>query len=340
MKVAVLLGGSSEERDVSIASGAQIIKALRSINIDVVVFDTTIGLLSAEKEKCILDQSVKNTPPDVANFPLAKVESTVLWNNEALKDTDVFFLALHGGIGEDGTLQALLDLAEIAYTGSGPLASACAMDKEVAKKLMHFHGIPTPPWVMAADLELQCLPEFDFPMVVKPSKQGSTVGLTIVHCPAELEASIQYARKYGEDVIIEKFIAGRELTVGVLNGKALAVGEIILPYDVEFDYVSKYQPGAVQEIFPANIPDVVTRSAKSYAEKIHHALKMSCYSRADFRLDEQGSLWCLEVNSLPGMTEQSLFPQSAAAEGISFPELCRTICEIALKTHRQKRGLK
>lgn len=341
IKIAVLLGGSSEERDVSIASGAQIIKALRSINIEVVAIDTTIGLLAPEKEKFILSQSVKGAPPDTTNFPLVKVESTALWTNEALlKDIDVYFLALHGGTGEDGTLQALLDLSGIAYTGSGMLASACAMDKDVAKKIMRFHDIPTPPWVMAADLKPQSLPEFGFPAIVKPSKQGSTVGLTIARSLAELEASILYARKYGDDIIIEKFIPGRELTVGVLNGKAMAVGEVILPFDVEFDYVSKYQPGAVEEVFPAKIPDAVTRSVKSIAEKLHNALKMSCYSRADFRLDEQGNLWCLEANSLPGMTQQSLFPKSAAAEGISFPELCLKICESALETHRQKRRSK
>jgi D-alanine-D-alanine ligase len=170
-----------------------------------------------------------------------------------------------------------------------------------------------------------------YPLVVKPNKQGSTVGLTIVKSRDMLEPAIEFAFRYDNEVMLEQFIPGREFTVGVLEGKALAAGEII-PQDSEiFDYQSKYQAGGAVEIFPADLDAEQTATIRELAERAHHALKLQDYSRVDFRMDAKGTFWCLEVNTLPGMTATSLLPQSAAAFGITFPELCDRVCRLALK---------
>jgi D-alanine-D-alanine ligase len=173
--------------------------------------------------------------------------------------------------------------------------------------------------------------ELGFPIVVKPNKQGSTVGLTIVRAAADLPAAIAHAGKYDDEVMIEQFIAGRELTVGILDGQALAVGEIRPLRSEIFDYQSKYQQGGAEEIFPADLPDDVTREVQHLGLLAHRALKLDSYSRIDFRMADDGSLFCLEANTLPGMTATSLLPQSAAAVGIGFAELCERICQLALR---------
>lgn len=169
------------------------------------------------------------------------------------------------------------------------------------------------------------------PLVVKPNSQGSTVGLSIVHSQAELQPAIELAGRYGDEVMLERFVAGREVTVGVLDDQALPVGEILLGGQEVFDYEHKYQAGAVREVFPADLPPAIAAEAQRLALKVHRALKLSGYSRTDFRLDEQGRLWCLEVNTLPGMTATSLLPQAAAAAGIGFAELCERICRLGIE---------
>lgn len=337
MKVAVLFGGTSTERDVSIASGAQVVNALREAGHDVVAVDTATGALSAADEQRLLASGVAPAPPEEAALDLLRTgDVTALTRAPELAGVDVIFLALHGGTGEDGTLQALLDLTGIPYVGSGMLASALAMDKDISKRLLRDSGVPTPPWLMAPVTVRDVLEMTGFPTVVKPSKQGSTVGLTVVKRPEDLDAAIAEAFRFDDEVMIERFIPGRELTVPILADEALPVGEIIVQREI-FDYESKYQPGMADEIFPADLTGEQTVTIQFLALKAHRALKLSGYSRIDFRLDEEGTFWCLEANTLPGMTAASLFPKGAAAAGISFPRLCDRLCRLAIEEHRGKR---
>jgi D-alanine-D-alanine ligase len=247
-----------------------------------------------------------------------------------IRSADVVFLALHGGAGEDGRLQAMLDLAGLAYTGSNHIASAAAMDKDLSKRLFRTAGVPTADWMMApaAPADIECA--LGWPVVVKPSKQGSTVGLTVVREKADLAAAMTLAASFDDEVMVEKFIAGREFTVGVLDGAALPVGEIISPGEV-FDYQAKYQVGGAREVFPADLPPAESAQLHEYALRAHRVLKLGAYSRVDFRRDAGGGFWCLEANSLPGMTATSLLPQAALVAGISFPELLERICRGAIR---------
>ncbi|HEY9103719.1 D-alanine--D-alanine ligase [Chitinimonas sp.] len=329
LKIAVLMGGTSEERDVSLASGAQVLTALRSRGHEVLAFETSQGLLSSEQEALLLASGVAPLPPDTDSLALVRQGGGALFRAGDLAEVDLVFLALHGGSGEDGTLQTMLEMAGLAYTGSGPLGSGLAMDKDIAKRLFLAAGIPTPEWRMAPQDPAAVGDALGYPLVVKPNAQGSTVGLTVVRSRAELAPAIDKAAQYGREVMLERYVAGRELTVGVLDGQPLAVGEILLGGEV-FDYRLKYQAGAVREVFPADVSPAIAAEAQRLAVLAHAALKLDGYSRTDFRLDEQGRLWVLEVNTLPGMTATSLLPQSAAAVGISFPELCDRICRLAL----------
>jgi len=334
MKIAVLFGGTSEERDVSIASAAQVIPVLRSLGHDVVAVDTAVGRLEGAAERKLLENRVAPVPP--SDQSMANLRSGALTNpatsiNPA--EIDVVFLALHGGAGEDGRMQAMLDLAGLRYTGSNHIASAAAMDKDLSKRLFRAAGVPTADWRMApvnTDAAVQAL---GLPVVVKPNKQGSTVGLTVVRDAAKLQAAVELGLRYDDEVMIEKFIPGREFTVGILDGAALPVGEIIAPGEV-FDYQSKYQSGGAREVFPADIPAAEAAVLQKHALAAHHALKLGAYSRIDFRRDASGAFWCLEANSLPGMTGTSLLPQAARAAGISFAELLAKICAGAVGASR------
>jgi len=251
-----------------------------------------------------------------------------LGNVPVVRNADVLFLALHGGRGEDGTIQALLEVIGVPYTGSGRLGSAMAMDKDVSKRLFRLAGVPTADWFMAPVTSANVGARLGWPAVVKPSKQGSTVGLSVVKKEADFEAAVALARRYDDEIMVERFVPGRELTVGVLEGKTLAVGEIIPRHEI-FDYECKYTPGMSEEIFPADLPVAIADDCGRLALLAHHALKLGGYSRVDFRLTPQGEILCLEVNTLPGMTATSLLPQAARAVGIEFPELCDRICRIA-----------
>ncbi len=253
-----------------------------------------------------------------------------------LADVDLVFLALHGGSGEDGTVQALLDLAGVPYTGSGRLGSAVGWDKDIAKRLFLAAGVPTPDWLMAPQTADVVEHRIGFPLIVKPNGQGSTVGLTLVKSKSELGDAIKLAASFDSAVMIERYVPGRELTVGILEDRALAVGEIIPKTGPIFDYTAKYQAGGAEEIFPADLTPEQTARAQDLALRVHRALKLDVYSRVDFRMDPDGGLWCLEVNTLPGLTSGSLLPRAAAAVGISFPELCERICRGAL-ARRPKR---
>ena len=307
MKILVLLGGSSAERDVSLSSGARVAAALR-------------------------ERGHQVTEADPHPDPFAVLA--------AAKAADVTWLALHGGTGEDGTIQALLDLAQIRYTGSGVLGSALAMDKDLSKRLFRAADVPTAEWRM---LDRGSAPTWREPayaaatsaalgakVVVKPSKQGSTVGLSIIDDPGGLAAAVELAFQHDDEVMLEAFVPGRELTVGVLGGQALPVGEIIPKHDI-YDYECKYTPGMAEELFPAPIPDAVRDEVQALALRAYAALKLRGCARIDFRLDPKGRLFCLEANTLPGMTGTSLVPQAAQAAGIGFPELCERIALDAVR---------
>jgi D-alanine-D-alanine ligase len=332
LKIAVLLGGTSEERDVSIASGAQVVAALRRRGHQVVTVDTALGLLDEDAERALLEARVGLEPPErTALVRMRGQDAGAVLSRAALGDQDLLFLALHGGTGENGTLQTLLDLAELNYTGSGRVGSAVAMDKDLSKRLFRAAGVPTADWLMAPVDAATVAETLGFPVIVKPSQQGSTVGLSKVSRAEDLQPAIELALRYDREVMIERFVAGRELTVGVLGDQPLAVGEIVLGQSGVFDYTSKYQPQGAVEVFPAEVSAEIAEEARRLALAAHRALKLDGYSRADFRLDAEGRLWCLEVNTLPGMTATSLLPQSAAAVGIDFDELCERICRLALQ---------
>ena len=331
------MGGTSSERDVSLASGLRIAEALRSRGHDVKVVDTAKGPVSREAEQRMLAGGVvKTLPPTPEELARMNAESLAETAARLPKrgDCDVAFLALHGGRGEDGTIQALLDLAGVPYTGSGHLASALAMDKDLSKHLMRAHGVRTADWLMAtagatpptaADVERA----LGWPVIVKPSKQGSTVGLSIVKQPGELAGAVAEAFRHDDEVMIERFIAGRELTVPILGGEALPVGEIIPKKEI-YDYECKYTPGMAEEVFPAALTAEQAAEVQRQAQRAFAALKLGGCARLDFRLNAAGEFYCLEANTLPGMTATSLVPQGAAAAGMDFPSLCERIARLAL----------
>jgi D-alanine-D-alanine ligase len=336
MRVTVLTGGTSAERDVALASAVQVVGALRSRGHDVAVVDTARGYIPEPDESALLSGGVGTEPPSIERLHTLErgLLLSGLANLAAVRDADVLFLALHGGRGEDGTLQTLLEMVGVPYTGSGRLGSAMAMDKDISKRLFQAAGVPTASWVMAPAARERIEREFGWPVVVKPSKQGSTVGLTVVKTPREYEPAVTLARQYDDEVMIEQFVPGRELTVGVLEGRALPVGEIIPRHEI-FDYECKYTPGMSQEIFPADLPADVAKECSRLSLLAHEALKLGGYSRVDFRLTPGGELFCLEVNTLPGMTATSLLPQAALASGMDFPELCEQICRVARRGRTQ-----
>ncbi len=326
VKIAVLFGGDSMERDVSVASAAQVVAALRQRGHEVVAVDALSGALDRAVEAAALQPRIAALPPDQTRpdgLPAGLLTPEVV-------AADLVFIALHGTTGEDGTLQGLYDLAGVRYTGSGRLGSALGWDKDVAKRLFRAASVPTPDWLMAPVSAERVADELGFPVIVKPSGQGSTVGLTLVNEPGELTAAIALAARFDSDVMIERYVAGRELTVGILDDEPLEVGEIIPSTGPIFDYTAKYQQGGAQEIFPASLTPALRSEARTLALAAHHSLRLASYSRVDFRMDADERLWCLEVNTLPGLSSGSLLPQSAAASGIGFDELCERIARAAL----------
>lgn len=329
-RIAVVTGGSTPERDVAFAGAAQVVRALRGAGFDVTVIDTASGVLGDRDEARYLVPSVGRTPPSLAELSrLAASElKAALVTLPVVRDADLVFPLLHGRQGEGGELQALLDVAAIPYVGSGPLGSALAMDKDVAKRLFRQAGVPTADWHLWPASE-DAIDALGTPFVVKPVKVGSTVGLTVVRDRAATRAAVDEAARYDDEVMLEAYITGREFTVGVLGDRALAVGEIIPQHEI-FDYECKYTPGMCQEVFPADIPALLTRRLQELALTVHRVLKLRDFSRVDFRVDAHGDPCCLEANTLPGLTATSLLPQSAAAAGIDFPTLCETVCHRAL----------
>ena len=330
MKIAVLFGGTSEERDVSIASAAQVIPALRALGHDVVAVDTATGRLSAAAERELLSAGVAPEPPEAGAIGALKSRAVAaLPGAMDVRDVDVVFLALHGGAGEDGRLQAMLDLAGLRYTGSNHIASAAAMDKDLSKRLFRAALVPTADWLMA-------------PVTAARGRGGARL------------AGDRQAEQAGLDGRAVGGARGVAARAGAREGRAVrrrgddralrggprihgrhprgprAAGRRDHRAGRGFDYQSKYQAGGAREVFPADIPADEASQVQEFALRAHRALKLGVYSRVDFRRDDAGGYWCLEVNSLPGMTATSLLPQAARAAGIGFPELLDRICRGAV----------
>lgn len=334
MRIAVLLGGTSEERDVSLSSGVEIAQALREAGHEVISVDTVRGLLTAKEERSLLEGGVSSAPP--GSVELARLDdgrTVALARDPSLGEIDVFFLALHGGSGEDGTIQALLDVAGITYTGSDRLGCSLAMDKEVSKRLLRDAGIRTPDWLTGSPTADEVGDALGLPVIVKAAGGGSSLRLVLAHDRTELEAAIEESVTWDDVVLFERYHAGREFTVAVVGGETFPVGEIIPEHEI-FDYACKYQAGLAQEIFPAEIPDEVSRRLRALALRVHAVLRLRDYSRVDFIVDDSGEAWCLEANALPGMTANSLLPKGAQAAGVGFPELCDRIARLASSRRR------
>lgn len=329
MRIAVLMGGTSTEREVSLASGLGVIAALRERGHTVDTIDTARGYIPEDQEASLLPEGVHRAPPTDLDAGLSPAE---IGNIPQLREAEVAFLALHGGIGEDGTLQALLDLLGIRYTGSGMLGSAIAMDKDVTKRLLRDAEIPTLPWRVARAPDFSYDPDavddfVTYPCIVKPSRQGSSVGLTVVEEPAALDAAIAEAGRYDTEVMVERYVRGRELTVGILGDQPLPPVEI-RPKKGIYDYESKYTAGMTEYLCPAPIERELVAQIQAYALRAFRVLKLRGYARVDFILAKE-QLFCLEANTLPGMTATSLLPKGAAAAGVDFPELCERIVHAA-----------
>jgi D-alanine-D-alanine ligase len=269
--------------------------------------------------------------PENASFRF--IEAVEYLTDQAV---DLVFVGLHGGAGEDGTVQGLLKLAQLPYTGSGPAACAVAMNKIFSKHIFENVGVPTATWrkfVAGQDeweiLKPEVIAAFGFPLVIKPSDQGSTVGLTIVQAAGELDAALQKARRYSSEILFEPYIPGHEMTVAILGDQPLPVIEIQPKHGI-YDYECKYQSGMTEYVVPAKIPEDLSRRLQEAALLAHQSLGCRHYSRVDFRVDERGNLFCLEVNTLPGMTKTSLVPKAAKAVGLSFPRLIQKIVELSV----------
>ncbi|MDT2661975.1 D-alanine--D-alanine ligase [Enterococcus hulanensis] len=336
MKIIVLAGGKSNEREVSMTSGSKIANALIAKGHKVLLVDLLTGMPehrnfdSAYKEYKTenYQYNVSETVPNFDEYSDIEIGKNVL---EICGSADITFFALHGGIGENGKLQAIFDVYNIKYTGSGYQSSLLAMDKLISKELMRFHGIPTANWTVISDLEE--MEEVCLPAVVKPTDSGSSIGISIVEDYDSLQQAIKEALKYSgsSKILVEDKIVGREFSVGVLGKQVLPAIELI-PKAGFYDYQNKYQIGRTEEIVPANIDVYLAGQMKDLALRIHQVLGLSVCSRSDFLIDENNNIFLIEVNSLPGMTPTSLLPQEAAAVGIDFEDLCeRVVSESLLK---------
>jgi D-alanine-D-alanine ligase len=340
MRVTVLTGGATGERTVAFAGATQVVAALRGRGHSVHVVDTASGLLDEADEARLLRADVGTEPPgDLAS--LVSAERRFLAEDLAtlpvVQGADVLFLVVHGGVGEGGQLQAILDLIGVPYTGSGALGSALAVDKDLSKRLFRAAGVPVPEWFLAPAQAEDISKTLGWPVIVKPSNGGSTIGLSLVKQAKGLEDAIRTARAFDDDVMIEQFIPGREVTVGVLGDVPLPVGEIVPKHEL-FDYECKYTPGMSVETFPAQLPPAIAAKLQAKALLAHRALKLRGYSRVDFRLTASGDIFCLEANNLPGLTATSLFPQGAKAAGIGYAEMCERICALARDTGGSRKG--
>ena len=310
MKIAVFMGGSSEEREVSLMSGRAVYEGLKKKNHDVALFDVEW------KGNDTLSPAI----------------------DEVLKyGYDIVFSVLHGGLGENGGIHGVLEAAGLVYTGSGIAASAIAMNKDITKSLFSHYNIPTAPWFSGTSNSIDISrieTEIGYPCVIKPVDQGSSIGLSMVKTPKEIQTAIDKSTAYGEKIMVEKYTSGKELSIPILGDKVLPVIEIRPSHKI-YDYECKYKPGMTEYFVPAPIPDKLISEVSSLALKAFNILGLRDIARIDFRLDENDRPLCFEANTLPGMTTTSLVPKSAAKAGIDFPELVTKIAELAYQRKRK-----
>lgn len=348
MKIVVLGGGLSTERHVSLCTATSVCRGLRELGHKAIFVDMFLGLedyegsleqaFEAEDGFCG-HAAIEKVEPDLAQVVASrKLKSPSKLGKNVLEIcalADCVFLGLHGEDGEDGKIQATLDLMGVPYTGSGHLGSAMAMDKAVAKRIMESAGILTPKWcelVYSEEDVPRLKKELEVPCVVKAVCGGSSIGVALAHDEDELEKALLEILRYDNRVVVEQKIEGREMTVPVLGERYLDAIEIVPPEGGSFDYVAKYQSGdeGAREICPARITEEEHKLMGEAALRFHRALGLRAYSRTDFILDKDGRAWCLEVNTLPGMTANSLIPKAAKAAGMSYPELCGEIVRLSM----------
>jgi D-alanine-D-alanine ligase len=326
MKIAVLMGGRSSEREISLRTGQGVAQALRNLGHDVTSVDGADGsVLPPGKEEASAPKR-----ETILKLPVSAMLKGL--ETPAVVNADLVFIALHGTYGEDGTIQAALDLAGKVYTGSGVLASAIAMDKAMSKRVFEREAIPTPHWVVleagvpGRGIDTSLLG--GYPLIVKPNSEGSTVGLTIVKHPSELDAALEKAGRHDTQILIEQYIEGRELTVAVVGEEAFPIVEIE-PKSGFYDYESKYTKGKTDYTCPAELDKELGRHVRELAVECAAVLGCRGVVRVDFRLTEDDEPYVLEVNTVPGMTPTSLVPMAAAAKGISYDQLVGRIVDMA-----------
>ncbi len=344
MNIVVLAGGLSTERDVSFVTGSKVAEALRNRGHQVLLLDVFMGLFDEEQEiddaferteeLSLKVTSIPEVAPDLAKVKASRKDQSDCFFGpnviQLCQKADIVFMALHGENGENGKVQAAFDLFGIRYTGSDHLSSAVSMDKGVTKLFLRQAGVPFPQGQVAHKGD-DIHP--NFPCVVKPLCGGSSIGVSIVREQSELEAALAEAFRWEDEVVVEDYVKGREFSVGVIEGKALPIIEIA-PIEGFYDYVNKYKAGSAVETCPAEISEEKTKEMQDYAEAAAEILGLNTYSRIDFLMNENGDLFCLEANTLPGMTPTSLLPQEANVVGMNFEDLCEKLIEISLKQKR------
>ena len=329
LKVLLLLGGTSPEREVSKSTGKSVYSALLNLGYEVIILDPAYGINQPIEVEKYFDEKDFT---EISNENYLDAVNLILPG-----EIDIAFLALHGKYGEDGTIQSLLELKGIKYTGSKVLSSAIAMDKIMSKILFEEYNVPSPKWFhfkqgekSVSEVKKTIENKFGFPAVVKPNDQGSTVGLTICKSSDQLEDAINNAFKYSDRILVEEYIPGKEMTVAVIEDSALPVLEIKPKHGI-YDYECKYTSGMSEYVVPAEILEEVAKSMQEIAVQACNSLRCEVYARVDFRLSSDNKPYVLEVNTLPGMTSLSLVPKMAKAKGISFEQLIEKIINLSLK---------
>lgn len=350
MKIVVLAGGFSTERDVSLTSATMICNTLRDNGHQAVLVDSYLGLPDYEgdlQDLFVMDGS-RIPKPDIStlepDLEAVKAKRTDDPDNlfgphvlELCQMADICYMGLHGGAGENGQIQAALDCLHIRYTGSGYMGSAVAMHKGITKTIFQSHGVPTPRgFLMRKEDKDRPLSDFGYslPVVLKICMGGSSVGVYIPQTEEEYRENLEVMFRTENEILVEEYVKGREFAVGVIAGKALPVIEII-PREGWFDYEHKYQPGFSEEVCPAVVDEAAAKKMQKAAVLAAESLMLEVYSRMDFLLDDKGEIYCLEANSLPGMTPASLIPKEARAAGIAYEELCELLITESLKKYEK-----
>ena len=339
MKIVVLAGGISTEREISIVSGTQVCKALREKGHRAILVDVWFGQAGANPEEAFPEEyDTEESAAYIRSFDdqveVSAAERKEFFGPQVMelcRAADIVFMALHGENGENGKVQAAFDLFGIRYTGSGYLGSALAMDKGLSKQLFRENGVPTPAGMLVHREEPRKTAEeygIGLPCVVKTCCGGSSVGVYITETEEDFEKSLEEAFTYEPEVVLEAYVKGREFSVGVVDGEAYPIIEIA-PLVGFYDYKNKYQPGSTIETCPAELTKEQTEKMQEYAVRAYEALRLKSYGRIDFLMDEEGEMFCLEANTLPGMTPTSLLPQEAQALGMSFADLCERLIEVS-----------